>query len=112
MLINGSSTGQGTGERHPQGLKDEPIGQVVGDQLRLATARDGRLFGHEKRAFTGPSASAGRFEQANGDFLFLDEVGDLDIELQAKLLRGRSVGRVGGNEVIKIDDADVRDESS
>jgi DNA-binding NtrC family response regulator len=62
------------------------------------------LFGHEKGAFTGAVARrVGRFEQADGGTLFLDEVGDLDTDLQAKLLRvlqGGQFERVGGNETL------------
>lgn len=65
------------------------------------------LFGHEKGAFTGAYASApGKFEQANGGTLLLDEISEMDIGLQAKLLRvlqEQEVERVGGRKVIKLD---------
>ncbi|KZZ42105.1 sigma-54-dependent Fis family transcriptional regulator [Oleiphilus sp. HI0118] len=65
------------------------------------------LFGHEKGAFTGAyNSSPGKFEQANGGTLLLDEVSEMDLGLQAKLLRvlqEREVERVGGKRPIKLD---------
>ena len=65
------------------------------------------LFGHEKGAFTGAVGQhKGCFEQANGGTIFLDEIGELDLGLQPKLLRvleNRELKRVGGDKVIKID---------
>ena len=65
------------------------------------------LFGHEKGAFTGAQAQRiGRFEMANKGTLFLDEVGDIPLELQPKLLRvlqEREIERLGGSKVIPVD---------
>ncbi|WP_097460321.1 sigma-54-dependent transcriptional regulator [Mangrovitalea sediminis] len=65
------------------------------------------LFGHEKGAFTGAYASSpGKFEQANGGTILLDEVSEMDLGLQAKLLRvlqEREVERVGGRRTIALD---------
>jgi transcriptional regulator with GAF, ATPase, and Fis domain len=65
------------------------------------------LFGHEKGSFTGAvNQHQGCFEQAHGGTIFLDEIGELDINLQPKLLRvleNRELKRVGGDRVIKID---------
>ncbi|WP_020410478.1 sigma-54-dependent transcriptional regulator [Hahella ganghwensis] len=65
------------------------------------------LFGHEKGAFTGAHASMpGKFEQANGGTLLLDEVSEMDMGLQAKLLRvlqEREVERIGGRKSIQLD---------
>lgn len=65
------------------------------------------LFGHEKGAFTGAyNSSPGKFEQANGGTLLLDEISEMDLGLQAKLLRvlqEREVERVGGRKTIPLD---------
>ncbi len=71
------------------------------------TLLESELFGHERGAFTGAVAQRiGRFEQAHQGTMFLDEIGDLDIDLQAKLLRVLQTGqfeRVGGNDLISVD---------
>lgn len=68
---------------------------------------ESELFGHEKGAFTGAlSRRIGKFEEADGGTIFLDEIGDMDPNLQAKLLRvlqEREVTRIGGNQLIKLD---------
>ncbi|MBC7977494.1 MAG: sigma 54-dependent Fis family transcriptional regulator, partial [Myxococcales bacterium] len=65
------------------------------------------LFGHEKGSFTGAiNQQVGCFEQANGGTIFLDEIGELDIMLQPKLLRvleQREIKRVGGDRTHKVD---------
>ena len=65
------------------------------------------LFGHEKGAFTGAvAAQPGKFEQANGGTLLLDEISEMPLALQAKLLRvlqEREVERVGGRKLIQLD---------
>ena len=65
------------------------------------------LFGHEKGAFTGAYASSpGKFEQANGGTILLDEISEMDLGLQAKLLRvlqEQEVERIGGRKVISLD---------
>ena len=68
---------------------------------------ESELFGHEKGAFTGASSRrVGRFEQADGGSLFLDEIGEIDQATQVKLLRvlsERTIERVGSNIPIKVD---------
>jgi DNA-binding NtrC family response regulator len=68
---------------------------------------ESELFGHEKGAFTGADRrTKGKFEYADGGSLFLDEIGDLPLEAQAKLLRAlqdKKIQRVGGNEEIPLD---------
>ena len=68
---------------------------------------ESELFGHEKGAFTGATQKRiGRFEQANGGTIFLDEIGEIDPAVQIKLLRvlsERTIERVGSNQSVKVD---------
>jgi two-component system response regulator FlrC len=68
---------------------------------------ESELFGHEKGAFTGAVARRiGKFEEANEGILLLDEISEMDIRLQAKLLRAiqeREIDRVGGTKPVKLD---------
>jgi DNA-binding NtrC family response regulator len=68
---------------------------------------ESELFGHEKGAFTGAVARrVGKFEEANGGTLLLDEISEMDARLQAKLLRAiqeRVIDRVGGSQPVKVD---------
>jgi DNA-binding NtrC family response regulator len=68
---------------------------------------ESELFGHEKGAFTGAIARrVGKFEEANGGTLLLDEISEMDGRLQAKLLRAiqeREIDRVGGGKPVKVD---------
>jgi DNA-binding NtrC family response regulator len=68
---------------------------------------ESELFGHEKGAFTGATGRRiGKFEEAEGGTIFLDEIGEMDLPMQTKLLRvlqEREVTRIGGNQVVKLD---------
>ncbi|MCI4667037.1 MAG: sigma-54 dependent transcriptional regulator [Bacteroidia bacterium] len=68
---------------------------------------ESELFGHEKGAFTGATGRRiGKFEEANGGTIFLDEIGEMDINLQTKLLRvlqESAITRLGSNREIKLD---------
>jgi two-component system nitrogen regulation response regulator GlnG len=68
---------------------------------------EAELFGYEKGAFTGAvSSKKGIFEQANGGTIFLDEIGELELSLQSKLLRvlqEKEIRRIGGNKTIRVD---------
>ena len=68
---------------------------------------ESELFGHEKGSFTGAQSSKrGKFDQANGGMLFLDEIGDMSMKTQAKILRilqEQTFERVGGSQTIQVD---------
>ncbi len=86
--------------------KDKPF--VVADCTALAESLlESELFGHEKGSFTGAiRQKIGRFEQADGGTIFLDEIGDISAAAQLKLLRvlqEMTFERVGGEETIKVD---------
>src|SRR5947209_760071 len=73
----------------------------------VPTLIESELFGYEKGAFTGAiKSNKGLFQAADGGTIFLDEIGELPLEMQAKLLRvlqEKEIRRVGGNERVKID---------
>ena len=84
--------------------KDEPF-VAINCSAIVETLLESEFFGHEKGAFTGAYADkAGKFEVARGGTVFLDEVGDMSLAVQSKLLRvlqEKSFERVGGTETIK-----------
>jgi DNA-binding NtrC family response regulator len=110
VLVTGESgTGKEVLARHihaKSGRRDKPFVSVncaaIPDNLL-----ESELFGHEKGAFTGAIARRiGKFEEANGGTLLLDEISEMDVRLQAKLLRAlqeRVIDRVGGSQPVKVD---------
>ena len=86
--------------------RDKPLVKVNCAALPAGLI-ESELFGHEKGAFTGAVArKTGRFELADGGTIFLDEIGDLPLDMQAKLLRVLQEGefeRVGGTRTITVD---------
>jgi formate hydrogenlyase transcriptional activator len=87
------------------GRKNRPLVKINCAALP-ATLIESELFGHEKGAFTGATGQkVGRFELADGGSIFLDEIGEMPIELQPKLLRVLQEGefeRVGGTKTLKV----------
>ena len=110
VLLTGES---GTGKEviarclHNNSPRSNRLFVAVNCAALSPTLIESELFGHEKGAFTGAVAQhLGRFERAHGGTLFLDEVGELDGNLQAKLLRvlqERTLERVGGSRQITVD---------
>ncbi len=86
--------------------KNKPF-TVINCSAYPATLLESELFGHEKGAFTGASRKkAGRFEQADGGTVFLDEIGEISQSAQIKLLRvlqGRKFERLGGDQTLSVD---------
>lgn len=110
VLITGET---GTGKElvaqaihHVSPRKSKPLIRVNCAALP-PTLIESELFGHEKGAFTSATArKIGRFELAHGGTIFLDEIGEIPLDLQAKLLRvleAQELERVGGSHTIRID---------
>ena len=91
---------------HASQRRDAPI-VCLNCAALSPTLLESELFGHEKGAFTGATEQKkGKFESANGGTLMLDEIGEMSIDLQAKLLRvleGHSFERLGGQHPIRVD---------
>ena len=110
VLITGESgTGKEVMARHIHGKSkraDKPFVSVNCAAIP-ENLLESELFGHEKGAFTGAVARRiGKFEEANGGTLLLDEISELDPRLQAKLLRAiqeKEIDRVGGSKPVKVD---------
>ncbi|MBL8388276.1 MAG: sigma 54-interacting transcriptional regulator [Hydrogenophaga sp.] len=109
LLLGESGTGKELFARAvhlASGRRDQPFIKVNCSAIP-DTLFESELFGHERGAFTGAhSARPGWFEQAHGGTIFLDEIGELPLALQAKLLRTLQEGtlvRLGGQREIRID---------
>ncbi len=110
VLIRGES---GTGKEliaraiHRYSPRADEVFQAVNCAAINENLLESELFGHEKGSFTGAvNEKKGLFEVADGGTLFLDEIGEMDISLQAKLLRAlqeKTIRRVGGTREIKTD---------
>ncbi len=110
VMITGDS---GTGKEliaeaiHMNSLRKKKPYVAINIAAIPANLLEDELFGHERGDFTGASGRRkGRFEQANGGTIFLDEIGEMDIQLQTKLLRvlqEKVVTRLGSNKSIKLD---------
>ena len=110
ILITGESgTGKEVVERyvHRKSLRNDKPFISVNCAAIPENLLESELFGHEKGAFTGAIARRiGKFEEANGGTLLLDEISEMDARLQAKLLRAiqeREIDRVGGTKPVKVD---------
>lgn len=92
---------------HQQSLRNEEPFVAINCAAIPENMLEAMLFGHEKGSFTGANSQyAGKFEQANGGTLLLDEVSEMELGLQAKILRviqEREVERIGGNKTIPVD---------
>lgn len=109
LLLGETGTGKELAARAIHKLskrRDQPLIRVNSAAIPPSLA-DSELFGHEKGSFTGAhQRRLGRFELANRGTLFLDEVGDLQIDMQSRLLRALEQGeieRVGGERLIQVD---------
>ena len=109
LLTGESGTGKEVFARyiHDQSLRSKGAFVAINCAAIPDNLLEATLFGHEKGAFTGAqSAQAGKFEQADGGTLLLDEISEMPLSLQAKLLRvlqEREVERVGGKKPIPVD---------
>ena len=110
VLLEGESgTGKELVARALHGLSLRKVGPFVAVHCAALSPQllESELFGHEKGSFTGATEKRiGRFEQAQGGTIFLDEIGEIDAATQVKLLRvlgERTMERVGGNRLLDVD---------
>ncbi|MFH2092373.1 MAG: sigma-54 dependent transcriptional regulator [Pseudomonadota bacterium] len=110
VLIRGES---GTGKElvaraiYQHGLRSEKAFLIINCVAIPENLLESELFGYEKGSFTGASQRhIGKIEQANGGTVFLDEIGDMPLNIQAKILRllqEKSIERLGGEQTIPVD---------
>ncbi|MBT3807110.1 MAG: sigma-54-dependent Fis family transcriptional regulator [Desulfobacula sp.] len=110
VLIRGES---GTGKElvaravYQHGIRSDKAFLIINCVAIPETLLESELFGYEKGAFTGASQRhIGKIEQANGGTVFLDEIGDMPLNIQAKILRllqEKSIERLGGEQTIPVD---------
>jgi transcriptional regulator with GAF, ATPase, and Fis domain len=109
LLIGETGTGKDVIARsiHAASARNRGPFEVVDCGAIAANLVESELFGHEKGAFTGAiAASSGAFERAHGGTVFLDEIGELPLELQPRLLRvleSRQIRRLGGKKWVDVD---------
>ena len=110
VLIEGESgTGKELVAKAIHNLSGRPKAKLVTVHCAALSTNvlESELFGHEKGSFTGAMEKRiGRFEMADGGTLFLDEIGEIDANIQVKLLRAlgeQTIERVGGSKPIKVD---------
>ncbi len=110
VLINGETgTGKGLAARaiHAQSTRREAPFVSINCGAIPENLLESELIGHVRGAFTGATANkVGKFEQAHGGTIFLDEIGDMSADLQVKILRVLEEGEfepVGGNRTVRVD---------
>ncbi|WP_212004002.1 sigma-54 dependent transcriptional regulator [Chitinophaga sp. HK235] len=109
LLLGESGTGKERFARaiHKNSLRKNKPFITVNCAALPVSLLESELFGHERGAFTGAvQKRTGKFEQANGGTIFLDEIGELPLDAQVKLLRTlqeREIEKLGGDQLIKVD---------
>lgn len=109
LVLGETGTGKGLAARQIHELSERRDGPLI--HVNCGSVQEGlvdsELFGHERGAFTGAvSRRVGKFELAHGGTIFLDEIGDLPVESQARLLKvlqDKTIERVGGTNTINVD---------
>lgn len=109
MVTGESGSGKEIMSRYIHDCSDRAKGNYIAINCAAIPENmlEAMLFGYEKGSFTGAyKSSPGKFEQANGGTLLLDEISEMDLALQAKLLRvlqEKEVERIGGNKTVSLD---------
>jgi DNA-binding NtrC family response regulator len=109
LILGESGTGKEVMARHIHRHSRRAAGPFIALNCAALPEQllESEMFGHEKGAFSGAvSRRIGRFEAAGGGTLLLDEISEMDVRLQAKLLRAiqeREIERLGGNETVRVD---------